>query len=299
MARDPPRDDAGAPGAAGLRPADRGLHRLRSHGRLAARRPPGPDLRPAPAPAARRAAGRARRRRDGDDRRPVRAVVRAQPAGRPTLEHNVAAIRAQLERFLDFAPGPAQAVMVNNLDWLGKLSLIELPARHRQALHGARTCWPRTPSSSASSAGSRSPSSATCSSRRTTSRTSTGSDGVELQMGGADQWGNITAGLELIRRTGGGRRRAARPTASPTSCCCRRRAPSSARARAASPSGSTRTARRPYAFYQYWLNADDRDVRHVPALVHALGSRGDRGAGRRDRRRARRPGRPSGASRST
>ena len=43
--------------------------------------------------------------------------------------------------------------------------------------------------------------------------------GVELQMGGADQWGNITAGLELIRRTsgaGGGRR--TRPRASPTSC---------------------------------------------------------------------------------
>jgi tyrosyl-tRNA synthetase len=43
----------------------------------------------------------------------------------PTLEHNVAAIHAQLERFLDFSPGPTQAAMVNNLDWLGKLSLIE------------------------------------------------------------------------------------------------------------------------------------------------------------------------------
>ena len=42
-----------------------------------------------------------------------------------TIDHNVAAIRAQLERFLDFSPGPTQAVMANNLDWLGKLSLIE------------------------------------------------------------------------------------------------------------------------------------------------------------------------------
>ena len=41
-----------------------------------------------------------------------------------TLEANVAAIRAQLERFLDFTPGSG-AVMVNNLDWLGTLSLIE------------------------------------------------------------------------------------------------------------------------------------------------------------------------------
>ena len=66
--------------------------------------------------------------------------------------------------------------------------------------------------------------------------------GVELQMGGADQWGNITAGLELIRRTSGRERDGApsRRTASPTSCCCRRRGRSSGRARAASRSGSTR-----------------------------------------------------------
>ena len=41
-----------------------------------------------------------------------------------TLEANVAAIRVQLERFLDFAPDSG-AVMVNNLDWLGPLSLID------------------------------------------------------------------------------------------------------------------------------------------------------------------------------
>ena len=54
----------------------------------------------------------------------------------PTLERNVAAIRAQLERFLDFSPGPAQAVMANNLDWLGKLSLIDYLRDVGQALHG-------------------------------------------------------------------------------------------------------------------------------------------------------------------
>ncbi len=42
----------------------------------------------------------------------------------PTLEANLAAIRSQLERFLDFTPGTG-ATMVNNLDWLGKLSLID------------------------------------------------------------------------------------------------------------------------------------------------------------------------------
>ena len=87
--------------------------------------------------------------------------------------------------------------------------------------------------------------------------------GVELQMGGADQWGNITAGLELIRRTAG---RAARRTRSDP-------AHGLAYRLLLSPSGTkfgkseggesvwldpARTS--PYAFYQYWVNTDDRDV---------------------------------------
>ena len=70
--------------------------------------------------------------------------------------------------------------------------------------------------------------------------------GVELQMGGADQWGNITAGLELIRRTSRpATTTPSRPTVSPTSCCCHRPGPSSARARPAIRSGWTRRGRRP------------------------------------------------------
>src|SRR6188508_1591292 len=41
-----------------------------------------------------------------------------------TLEANVASLRSQLERFLDFTPGSG-AIMVNNLDWLGPLTLID------------------------------------------------------------------------------------------------------------------------------------------------------------------------------
>ena len=44
---------------------------------------------------------------------------------RETLERNVGAIRGQLERFLDFSPRSNGAVLVDNLDWLGPLSLIE------------------------------------------------------------------------------------------------------------------------------------------------------------------------------
>jgi tyrosyl-tRNA synthetase len=86
--------------------------------------------------------------------------------------------------------------------------------------------------------------------------------GVELQMGGADQWGNITAGLELIRRRAGeagdGDDEAAHGLAYPL---------------LTNPSGDKfgktaegtsvwldPTATSPYAFYQYWLNAADADV---------------------------------------
>ena len=184
---------------------------------------------------------------------------------RETLASNVAAIGDQLARFLDFSlkRTGGGATMVNNLDWLGDLSLIEflrdtgkhftipymlakdsvqvrlerglsftefsymlLQARDFEHLH--RTM------------------------------------GVELQMGGADQWGNITAGLELIRRTSGAGESAG-DAADP--------AHGLAYKLLLSPSGTkfgkseagesvwldaARTS--PYAFYQYWLNTDDRDV---------------------------------------
>ena len=83
----------------------------------------------------------------------------------------------------------------------------------------------------------------------------------ELQMGGADQWGNITAGLELIRRT-----TPAREDGQPHAYALAYPlllAPSGAKFGKSEsgdsvwlhPDGTT-----PYAFYQHWLNTDDRDV---------------------------------------
>ena len=74
------------------------------------------------------------------------------------------------------------------------------------------------------------------------------------------------------RSSGAERPRAARRRWSP-----RPTARSSARPRAA-PSGSTRTLTSPYAFYQFWLNADDRDVGRFAADLHLPVARGDRGA---------------------
>ncbi len=178
-----------------------------------------------------------------------------------TLEHNVAALRGQLERFLDFSPGSGGALMVNNLDWLGKLSLIDFlrdTGKHFTVPYMLAK------------------DSVTTRMDRGLSYTEFSymllqaydfwhlhrTMGVELQMGGADQWGNITAGLELIRRTAGvGEDAPEQP------------AHGLAYKLLLSPSGTkfgkseegdsvwldpARTT--PYAFYQYWLATDDRDV---------------------------------------
>jgi tyrosyl-tRNA synthetase len=96
--------------------------------------------------------------------------------------------------------------------------------------------------------------------------------GVELQMGGADQWGNITAGLELIRRRAGlgGEGTGDDATGSdgaddPAHGLAYKLLLSSSGTKfGKSESGESiwldpaRTS--PYAFYQYWLNTDDRDI---------------------------------------
>jgi tyrosyl-tRNA synthetase len=176
-----------------------------------------------------------------------------------TMERNVAAIHGQLERFLDFTPGPAQAVMANNLDWLGPMSLIDFlrdigkhftipymldkeSVQQRLARGLSFTEFSYMTLQAADFAH--------------LYRT----QGVEMQMGGADQWGNITAGLELIRRTSGEER-----DESPAHGMAYKLllSPSGAKFGKSAEGESVwldaaRTS--PYAFYQYWVNVDDRDV---------------------------------------
>src|SRR5205814_9652132 len=108
--------------------------------------------------------------------------------------------------------------------------------------------------------------------------------GVELQMGGADQWGNITAGLELIRRTGRDALAAGDGLAVGDPLAAGDGPSGDARdgdedvahglayplllAASGAKFGKTASGESiwldpqrtsPYAFYQYWLNTDDRD----------------------------------------
>lgn len=180
---------------------------------------------------------------------------------RATLEANVVALRGQLERFLDFSPGVAGARLVNNLDWLGELSLIDFlrdTGKHFTIPYmlGKDSVQTRL--------------------ERGLSFTEFSymllqsydfwhlhrAMGVELQMGGADQWGNITAGLELIRRTAGVGEDASEQPAHGLSYKLLLSPSGTKFGKSESGESVWLDARRttPYAFYQYWVNADDRDV---------------------------------------
>jgi tyrosyl-tRNA synthetase len=178
-----------------------------------------------------------------------------------TLESNVVGIRGQLERFLDFAPGSGGALMVNNLDWLGELSLIDFlrdTGKHFTVPYMLSKDSVQVRLDRGLSFTEFSYMLLQAFDFWHLHRTM----GVELQMGGADQWGNITAGLELIRRTSGVGEDAPEQLAHGL-----------AYRLLLSPSGSkfgksvegesiwldpARTT--PFGFYQYWLNTDDRDV---------------------------------------
>ena len=178
---------------------------------------------------------------------------------RETLEANLAAIRAQLELFLDFSPGDGAALLVNNLDWLGSLSLIDFlrdtgkhfTVPYMLAKESVQVRLERGLSFTEFS----------YMLLQAYDFAHLHRDlGVELQMGGADQWGNITAGLELIRRSSG-----AGEESHPAHGLAYRLllSPSGTKFGKSDTGESVwldpkRTS--PYAFYQYWLNTDDRDA---------------------------------------
>ena len=186
---------------------------------------------------------------------------------RETLEENAVSIRARLEGFLDFS-GPTGALTVNNLDWLGEIGLIEwlrdvgkhFTIPYMLAKDSVQVRLDRGLSFTEFSY---------MLIQATDFEHLHRTMGVELQMGGADQWGNITAGLELIRRRAG---LVGEDNADPAAGV-EEPAHGLAYKLLLAPSGekfgktaggdtvwldAERTS--PFAFYQYWLNVDDRDV---------------------------------------
>lgn len=175
-----------------------------------------------------------------------------------TLEHNVACLKKQLSKFLDFdSKTPSAAELVNNYDWMKNFSFLEfirdigkhIPVNYMMAKDSVK--------------------------KRLGEEAKTGMSFCEfsyqllqgydflylykhkncrLQMGGSDQWGNITTGTELIRRKEAGE-------AFALTCPLITKADGSKFGKTESgnvwldPSLTS-----PYKFYQFWLNVSDEDA---------------------------------------
>ena len=118
-----------------------------------------------------------------------------------TLEHNVEKIKAQLTKLLDFEPGPYQATLVNNADWTNGMTLLDFlrdvgkyaTVNQMMAKDSVRS---RLDSENGISFTEFSYALLQANDFRHLYETY----GVEMQAGASDQWGNIVAGVDLIRR---------------------------------------------------------------------------------------------------
>lgn len=175
-----------------------------------------------------------------------------------TLAHNVACIKKQLSRFLDFdSDAENRAELVNNYDWMKGYSFLDFTrdiGKHITVNYMMSKDSVKKRLSSESREG--------MSFTEFTYQLLQGYDflylyqhkGCTLQMGGADQWGNITTGSELIRRTIGGEAYA-------LTCPLITKADGGKFGKTEKGNiwlDADRTS--PYQFYQFWLNVSDSDA---------------------------------------
>jgi tyrosyl-tRNA synthetase len=180
-----------------------------------------------------------------------------------TIQHNCDGIRKQLEHFIDFSSAtPNGAVMVNNYDWFKDFSFLDfirdvgkhISINYMMAKDSVKNRLETGMSFT-----------------EFTYQLIQGYDffhlfrnhNVCLQMGGADQWGNVVTGTELIRRKGGG-------DAFAFTCKLITKADGSKFGK--SEGGNIwldRNRTSPYLFYQFWLNLPDADAARM-ALVFSF-----------------------------
>ncbi|MGL2992485.1 tyrosine--tRNA ligase [Flavobacterium sp. TSSA_36] len=175
-----------------------------------------------------------------------------------TLRHNQEAIKGQLARFLDFTSNNDNAAeLVNNYDWMKEFSFLDfirdigkhITVNYMMAKDSVKK---RLTSEAAEG----------MSFTEFTYQLVQGYDflhlykakGCTLQMGGSDQWGNITTGTELVRRIDGGKAYA-------LTCPLITKADGTKFGKSEGGNiwlDAARTS--PYKFYQYWLNTSDVDA---------------------------------------
>ena len=172
-----------------------------------------------------------------------------------TIEANIASIRTIFARLLTFGDGPTDAVMVNNHDWLGQLGYIEM-------LQKVGTHFTVNRMLSFDSVKLRLEREQPMTFLEFNYMILQGYDflhlaqsaGVRLQMGGSDQWGNIVNGIELTRRMDG------QEVFGLTTPLLTTADGAKMGKSAAGAVWLNEDALPAYDFWQYWRNADDRDV---------------------------------------
>ena len=118
-----------------------------------------------------------------------------------TLRHNVERIKQQLSKLLDFEPGPFQATLVNNADWTASISMLEfLREVGKHFTVNQMTAKDSVRSRIDSQHGISYTEFSYMLLQANDFRHLYEAHQVELQAGASDQWGNIVAGVELIRR---------------------------------------------------------------------------------------------------
>jgi tyrosyl-tRNA synthetase len=178
-----------------------------------------------------------------------------------TLQHNLSSQRKQLEKFLDFNCGDNSAEIVNNYDWFKNIPFLEfirdtgkyITVNYMLSKDSVKRRIDGTDGAEGMSF------------TEFTYQLIQGYDyyylwknhGIQLQMGGSDQWGNITTGTELIRKKDGGEDAFALTTP------LIRKADGSKFGKTEKGNlwlDPKRTS--PYTFYQFWINAGDDDVKN-------------------------------------
>jgi tyrosyl-tRNA synthetase len=175
------------------------------------------------------------------------------------IRANSAAIQGQLERFVDFSPGANQAQMVDNREWLADWRLLDF--LRDIGKHFSVPYMLAKDSVQARLSGGMSFTEFSYMTLQSADFLQLFRErGVEMQMGGADQWGNITAGLELIRKVVG-REEGEEPPA--FAMCSPLLLTRDGKKMGKSEKGAVYldpTMTSPYDFFQYWLNDDDELV---------------------------------------
>lgn len=169
------------------------------------------------------------------------------------LAHNVERISSQLERILDFESGTA--VLVNNADWTADVPLLQFLRDVGKHVSVSQMLGRDSVRSRLSGDGLSFTEFSYMLLQANDFRHLHEAHGVELQMGGSDQWGNITAGIDLIRRTHGA---AAHGVTWPLLT----KADGTKFGKTADGAvwlDAERTS--PYQFRQFWIQVDDADVR--------------------------------------